>query len=51
MKTMSCVALAIVLLFVLQRDMATGERAAIENAWMVMASSVVACLRRLRETG
>ena len=35
----------IVLLFVLQRDMATGKRTPIEIAWMVMATSVVACLR------
>ena len=33
------------LLFVLQRDMATGERTPIEIAWMVMATSVVARLR------
>ena len=32
-------------LLVSQRDMATGERAATEIAWMVMATSVVACLR------
>ena len=33
------------LLFVLQRDMTIGKRTPTEIAWMVMATSVVACLR------
>ena len=33
------------LLLVSRGDMTTGERAATEIAWMVMATSVVACLR------
>ena len=44
-ERVSRLALAIVLLFVLQREMASGEKTAIDIARMITVTQVIECLR------